>query len=174
MLNGSEEELLLAAVRHPAVVALGETGLDRLCPVSMDEQLRVFRLHVALSEQYAKPLVIHCVRCQDLLLAERRSVRARMPWAWHGFRGNAVQLLQLARHGLFFSFGSRFHDDALCACPADRLLLETDDSDTPLADIYTRVAALRRLSVAQLLEQVKRNARSFLGRSSSSFPSLCP
>lgn len=167
LLDGEEHRLLLDAVRHPAVVALGETGPDRLSTVPMDEQLRVFRLHIALSEQYAKPLVIHCVHAQDMLLAERRSARSVMPWAWHGFRGNAVQLGQLVRHGFFFSFGPRHNEEAVRHCPADRLLLETDNSNVSIAEVYTRVAYLRGLSVARLDDLVRLNAECFFGRRDS-------
>ncbi len=138
---------LAQAVRHPDVVAVGEAGLDRLQGADNAVQQAAFRRQVILSEEVGKPLVLHCVRAVDEVLAVRRETRARQPWIWHGFRGGARQLEQLAAHGFCFSFGSRFREEALVACPPEYLLLETDEQPfSTLPPLYARVAELRGLT----------------------------
>ncbi len=149
---------LAQAVRHPDVVAVGEAGLDRLQGPAPAVQQAAFRRQALLSEEVGKPLVLHCVRAVDEVLALRREVHARRPWIWHAFRGGAPQLRQLAAHGFSFSFGPRFREEALVACPPEHLLLETDDLPfSLLPPLYARVAALRGLTPEALARLQRTN-----------------
>ena len=58
---------ILAA--HPQIVAIGETGIDSIKGASIDIQIEIFKLHVNLSEQYKKPLIIHCVKSFNEIIA---------------------------------------------------------------------------------------------------------
>lgn len=146
------------------LLAIGESGLDRLCSTPYDLQLQVFREEVALSEELRKPLFLHCVRAIDDVLRLRRELGARQPYIWHGYRGHALQLRQLLPHGFYFSFGFRHDREALIACPPDRLLLETDDDTLhPIADLYAEVAQLRGISLEQLVTQMHRNFHTLFG-----------
>lgn len=139
-------------------IAIGESGLDRMCDTPYDLQLEVFREEVKLSEEVQKPLFLHCVKAIDDVLAIRREMNARQPWIWHGFRGNAHQLQQLLPYGFWFSFGIRFNEEALAACPQDRLLLETDEDTThPIGELYERVAKLRNIPLESLVMQMHEN-----------------
>ena len=154
------------------LLAIGESGLDRLCDTPYDLQLQVFREEVSLSEELQKPLFLHCVRAIDDVLRIRKELNARQPWIWHGYRGNAKQLQQLldlsSSHrgergeGLFyFSFGLKFNTEALLTCPLDRLLLETDDdTQHPIADLYAQVVQLRGISLDTLIRQMHENYRT--------------
>ena len=65
---------------------------------------------------------------------------------------------EAGKGAFYFSFGRRFNSEALVACPADRLLLETDDdTEHPIADLYAEVARLRQTSVGELTEQMNVN-----------------
>ena len=140
------------------ILAIGESGLDRLCNTPYDLQLRVFRDEVARSERLHLPLFLHCVRAIDDALCLRHESKARQPWIWHGYRGGIEQLRQLLSHGFFFSFGPNFREEALRQCPIDRLLLETDDNiSLPIADHYAEVARLRGMATDELLRQMHAN-----------------
>jgi TatD DNase family protein len=141
------------------VVALGETGLDKLCATPMELQQRVFERHIALSENVRKPLVIHLVKSVDELLACRRSLRPQMPWIIHGFRGGEVLAQQLVRHGLWLSFGEHYSEEALCAVPEEALFLETDESIVDIRSLYQRAALLRSESVSDFTEHLQDNIR---------------
>lgn len=119
---------LAVDARRPCVVAIGEAGLDRLRGGDMELQLRIFRLHARLAARLGKPLVIHCVRAYDLLLAEAARMRPR-PGSWivHGFRGKPELARQLLKAGIDISLGERHHPllpgDII---PPERLHRESD------------------------------------------------
>jgi TatD DNase family protein len=143
----------------PQVVAIGEAGLDRLIPTPIDEQEAAFAHMIALAEKHEVPLIIHCVRAFDRLLALHKAHRPAGPWVVHGFRGKPEQARQLTDAGLILSFGARYNEQTLREAPLGTFLLETDDSDLPLPELYRRVAALRGESEKQLAEATLALAR---------------
>ena len=149
----------------PSLLAIGESGLDRLCDTPYDLQLQVFREEVQRSETIEKPLFLHCVRAIDDMLHIRKELNAHQPWIWHGYRGNAQQLEQLLKlGGFYFSFGIHYNKQALLACPLDRLLLETDENTTiPIADHYAKVAHLKGISLEELVQQMHENFHTLFG-----------
>lgn len=157
----------LAAVeqllRHEQVVAVGECGIDRACTVPLPLQEQAFAAQLELAARYAKPVVLHVVHATDRLLhfAAQRPVHTR--WVVHGFSGGAATLQQLLRVGLCVSFGARFHAEAVRACPADRLFVESDaGTDRQLADTYRRIAALRGITPADLAQSMALNLNEFI------------
>lgn len=91
------------AVSSRQTVAVGETGLDSLRGPDIATQTRVFLLHAELAEKYRKPLIIHCVKQLDAILALRRRLNPSQPWIMHGFRGKPQQAVQLLRAGFYIS-----------------------------------------------------------------------
>lgn len=116
------EEIL----KDSRLVAIGETGFDKLRGPGQDVQEKEFRRHVGFSERAGVPLVIHCVKAFDRVIALRRELQPRQPWIIHGFRGGAEQARQLVRHGFVLSFGSRYNQEAFEATPEESRLRETD------------------------------------------------
>ena len=163
--DGADWEQLQRLVRLPVVRAMGEVGMDVCCTVPRDVQCEVFRRQVLLAEELRKPLFVHCVRMADEVLAVRRQTAARQPWIWHGFRGGPQQLEQFLRHGFYFSFGLRHRAESLAACPAERLLLETDEANTDIRLVYETAAALRGVSLQALLGQMQANFQALFGAS---------
>lgn len=144
-------------VRHPQVLAVGEAGLDKLADAPMDLQLEVFEYQARLADEVGKPLVIHLVRAADELLKLRRELRPAMPWIIHGFRGKAALAEEYLRHGFYLSFGEKYQTEALLATPADRLLIETDESVVPIEELYLRAAAVRGMCSEELHKIVSAN-----------------
>jgi TatD DNase family protein len=132
---GSAVEELLA---HPTVVGVGETGLDyyrKLSPV--EDQRRVFRSHIALSRETAKPLVVHVRDAwEDALsiLDDEQAERVVL----HCFSGDAARAAEAARRGYFLSFagnvtypGAQGLRDTARSMGSDRMLVETDSPFLP-------------------------------------------
>ncbi len=142
-------------------IAIGECGLDGLRGPSMEVQEKVFLEQIALSEQYEKPLVIHCVKAIDRLLQLRRKQHPAMPWMFHGFRGKPQQLHSLLDAGFFVSFGFRFNEESLQLCPLERLMLETDEGERPIAELYNNVAEVRGIDVSSLCIAMAENYLAF-------------
>ena len=147
-------------VRHPQVLAVGEAGLDKLISVSLYSQTDALRYQADVAEAIDKPLILHLVKATTELLVLKRELNPRVPWIVHGFRGKAQLALDLVRHGLYLSFGARYQEEALRQMPADRLFLETDESDSTISDLYERAALVRGVTCDELVETVSRNVRS--------------
>ena len=125
------------AAAHPAVLAIGETGLDRLRGADLDRQTAILRHHIDLSERLHKPLVLHIVRAYPEIITLKRQLRPTQPWVIHGFRGKPALARQLLDAGFYLSLGERFNPDTAPIIPADRLLIETDESLTPITTLAT-------------------------------------
>lgn len=121
-------DYVLALAQSPQVVAIGETGLDKLRGPSLEKQTELFVRHAHLAQQLGKPLIIHAVRTFPELIRLKRELRPSVPWIIHGFRGNATLARELLRHGFYLSYGTRNNPDAVAATPRDRRLIETDEA----------------------------------------------
>ena len=141
------------------VAAIGECGFDLLkSPATEEEQYRIFLLHAELSESLQKPLIIHLVKGQQLLLKAAKEFPHTQAWIIHGFRGKAQQAQQLLSAGTHISLGEHFNADTAATIPADRLFIESDESTMPLHDIYARIATARGCSVEELAKHITANA----------------
>jgi len=148
---------LLEHVSHPQVLAIGETGFDRLRVPDMQAQFELMKQHVMQAEVAVKPLIIHMVKAADMVLKARKMLGARGTWIIHGFRGKPQEAEQLLKAGLYLSFGEHYNVDTLRATPLDRLFLETDEATCGIQFIYNKVAADLEMDVETLKEEVKKN-----------------
>ena len=118
----------------------------------------MFLMHARLAEATHKPLIIHLVKGQQLLLKAGKELRHTQAWIIHGFRGKAQQAQQLLSAGMYLSLGEHFNTTTASTIPAERLLIESDESTIPLHDIYARIAAARECSIEELAAQTTANA----------------
>ena len=145
------------------VLALGEVGLDKLTECSYPIQIKAFEEIVSISEAYGKPLIIHCVKSVDELIAIRKKMRPALPWIMHGFRGKPQQADSLLRHGFYLSFGEHYNSQVMKEIPIERLFLETDESNVPIDELYNRAAAIRHISAEELKLAVLHNVNNVFG-----------
>jgi TatD DNase family protein len=143
---------------------IGECGLDQTISSSLDKQIIVFEHQIGLAEKYQLPLMIHCVKAYSELIAVCKTFSTRLPWIIHGFNGNVQQLEQLLKYDNFlFSFGPALlkqpdkFDPLLRMVPLSHLLLETDDSDVNIMDIYSQAVKLLGCNYNDICEQLERN-----------------
>lgn len=141
--NTPDLERLKADAAHPEVVAIGETGIDRLKGGPVDRQIEVLMVHAELSERLEKPLILHIVKGFPEIIALRRGMKPRQRWIIHGFRGKPELARELLRHGFDLSLGERFNPESAALIPDDRLWVETDTSTLPIDEIAARVASCR-------------------------------
>lgn len=145
------------------VLALGEVGLDKLTECPYPIQIKAFEEIVSISEAYGKPLIIHCVKSVDELIAIRKKMRPALPWIMHGFRGKPQQADSLLRHGFYLSFGEHYNSQVMKEIPIERLFLETDESNAPIDELYNRAAAIRHISAEELKLAVLHNVNNVFG-----------
>lgn len=147
---------------HPRVLMIGEAGIDKVnSSAPLELQVEVMREHIRLSELVRKPLIIHCVKGVDEILALRKESQATLPWILHGFRGGVEQWRQLSRAGIWVSIGLRYNEQLIQALPANHLLLESDDT-RELDVVYKQVAAATNTDEATLRHTVANNIRYIL------------
>ena len=147
------------------LIAIGETGFDKLRGASEELQRRAFEEQISVSEERRKPVVIHCVRAWDELFASYKKLKPLMPWLIHGFRGNIELAGQLLSKGFYLSFWFDFilrPESALLlrSLPKDRIFLETDGADVDIREIYKKVAGDLDISVDELKLVIQENFNS--------------
>ncbi len=153
---------LKEACRQKHIIAIGECGIDRACPVNFQVQEEIFKKQIRFSETFMLPLVIHCVRAYPDLIRIRKTTKAVQPWIIHGYSGNQQQTQQLTGHNFYFSIGEKgmlgkSAKDRLGQIPLDHLFLETDESDWSIAKIYFFAAQILEIGEETLVDQIFRN-----------------
>ncbi len=119
------------------VVAVGETGLDFFRRWSDPERQRsLFRSHLELASRVGKPVVIHDREAHDEVVSILREHAGNFPGGvLHCFSGDIALLEAVLPLGFYISIPGTVTfrkniggvlDDVIRACPADRLLVETD------------------------------------------------
>ena len=123
------EELL----HNPRVIGVGECGLDYFRMNSpIEDQERCLKVHIAMSNEFDKPMVVHVreawpdvLRVLDEGSAERVVI--------HCFSGDAQLARECAQRGYWVSFAGNVTypknehlRQAAATLPIDRLLVETD------------------------------------------------
>lgn len=163
-LNAEDFGRLAECALHPQVLAVGETGMDALRGAPLNIQADVFLRHLQVAASVGKPVVIHSVRtAQEILAVRRKSGFVGVPLAVHGMRSNANVARLWLDAGCYLSFGARFNPAALIATPIDRLLIETDDSDTSIDQVAQLVAGTLGMPTNELIGHVINNVHRLLG-----------
>jgi TatD DNase family protein len=148
-------------IMQPGLIAIGETGLDKVCKADYQQQKLIFELHLEFAKNYHKPLIIHAVKSWNELIEYFKLTK--VPLILHGYSEGIVLTRQLINLGCNFSLGKsvlqispRFRE-AIQIIPLDSLFLETDDSLTTIIEIYQEVSAILGLSVEELKNQIYKN-----------------
>lgn len=141
------------------VAAIGECGLDMLkSPALIELQEEILKAHILLAEEVQKPLILHCVKAYDRLIALRKEMKPQQAWILHGFRGKPQQAEQLIKAGFYISLGEKFNTESAKVIPMERLFIESDESNAAIADIYAAVARAKGADIEELALQTMQNA----------------
>ena len=129
-------EQIKPRLRDPQVIAIGEVGLDFYWSREFEQaQLDAVEEQVKWSVEFQLPLMIHCRKAQNELVAILKRYKDDLPGGvFHCFTGNeleAKELLQFERFvlgiGGVLTFKKSHLPEVLPACvPLDRIVLETD------------------------------------------------
>jgi TatD DNase family protein len=172
---------LEAALARGGAVGVGECGLDAASAdagAPLERQVAVLRPQLALARRLGLPVMLHCLRAHETLLAVLGDEPLPGGGVLHSYSGSAEQVRAYAALGLHFSFAgpvtyerARKPLAAARAVPRERLLLETDAPDqTPrplrgrnepafLPAIAAAVAGALGLAVGELDALTTANAR---------------
>ncbi len=128
-------EVVEAALAHPKVVAVGETGLDfyRTGPGGRPAQEESFRWHIELAKRHDVALQIHDRDAHADVLRVLDSEGAPQRVVLHCFSGDRDFARDCLDRGFHLSFagvitfkGSTALREALAVTPLERVLVETD------------------------------------------------
>lgn len=154
-----------------SIMAIGECGLDRACNCDFDLQKNIFIKQIQLSEQYAKPLIIHAVKSYPDIIAIRKVTKAKQNWIIHGFQGNEQSAMQLLKHeGFYLSLGDVLFKNEykarqlLRVIPVERLFFETDVADRNIKDVYEKASQLSGLEMDELTNDIFNNFVKIFGK----------
>jgi len=170
--TGLLEKLAGDNKNNPNWKALGECGLDfmpdTLKKFDKNVQEKYFLQQIKDAGKYAKPLVIHCVKCFDRLLKIKKKNDNNQIWIVHGFSKNKALAQQLLDAGFYLSFGahlfkSKTNQEALRYTPMERLFLETDaQTQYDIKAIYQFAAQVKNVSLQEITKQIFYNYSTIL------------
>ena len=139
---------------QPNVKLIGECGLDHLKGEQIENQIIILETQIKLAEKLNKPLILHCVKAFSELIKIKDQLKVSVPMIIHGFNKNKALGLQLLKKDFLLSFGTAILKESSGAsqliCSTDLFFLETDDSETPIEEIYSAAAKLKNCSVDEL------------------------
>jgi TatD DNase family protein len=162
--------------RQPAVIAIGEVGLDGSNPryPPLASQIPVFERFCELSIQTGLPLVVHSRGAEERVIDVCRTFSIQRA-VFHCFTGSISALREILDNGWHVSFSGIITfprnncADAVRYTPMDRLLIETDSPylapvpmrGTPNEPALVRLvgealAAIKNIAPAALAEQIGR------------------
>jgi TatD DNase family protein len=160
--DGSDElfTLLKKNVEDPDVVAIGEAGLDKLRGPDIAKQTVIFRKQAELAIEVQKPVIIHCVKAWDEMIALYKEYKGAVPWIIHGYRGNPEQTKQLCKAGFKFSLGEHFNRESVKHIPLNSVFCETDTSDVTICKVYENISAEIGLSLNRFATLAAENIKN--------------
>jgi len=163
-LPGQVRAMLEALIKQPGLIAIGETGLDRVCTADFQQQKLLFELHLEFAENHHRPLIIHAVKSWNDLIPYLKKVK--VPFILHGYSGGTELTKQLIDLGCYFSVGKsvlkmtpRFRE-AFQLIPLTSLFLETDDSPSDIREIYQEASKILNIPLDSFKIQLNQNFKN--------------
>ena len=141
--------VLLEQYLSCSAAAVGEIGLDRWKEPLCDElRAEVFTRQLHIANELSRPVIVHCLRAWDQLLAELKDFKPfEHGMLIHAFSGSQEIMKKLVDYNAYFSIAAdalrpdreKLHQ-TLRQIPIERLLVETDSPDMlPLAEFRNYV-----------------------------------
>lgn len=176
-----EKELYLVEswLQKKRFAAIGEMGTDLYWDKTFwDQQQEAFKIQTAWAKQYKLPLVIHCRESIDETIALLEPFASpALTGVFHCFSGSVEQAKKICDLGFYLGLGgvATFKngglDTVIPHLDINRIVLETDSPylapvphrgkrNTPeyIPLIASRVAALRNISIEELMQVTYSNA----------------
>lgn len=183
--HGTSTDWIIPLLDLPAVVAVGEIGLDYYYDHSPRERQRAtFQALLEVAVQRQTPVVIHCRDAYDDCLDVLRPFGNTLPpLLVHSYTGSVEWAVKAMELDAYFSFNGivTFKNgqnvrDVLAVLPMSRVLLETDapylapaphrgkrNRPAYVAHIAERIAEERGLPLEDVAHQTTANACAFFG-----------
>ena len=132
----SDWEAVEELARHPQVIGVGETGLDRYWDFApMEVQTDYFHRHIRLARRISKPFIVHCREAESEVVSVLTGYAddELLSGIMHSFCGDASVAARCIEMGMHISFAGMLTfrsnqqlREVAATIPRDRLLIETD------------------------------------------------
>ena len=157
---------IIPAIHHQNCRAIGEVGLDRLKGPSMEIQHAMLLSQLALANELQKPVIFHLVRAWDEFYSLINS-QQHTPWIIHGFN-SPKQFPRLIQTKVFFSLGpaslqNPHMQSILSKIPLNRILFETDVTETDITQVYRDYSQATSTPLEELKAQIEQNFLAIFG-----------
>ena len=155
-------------VNSNSVIAIGETGIDKLKGPDLEIQLRVFREHVQIAEEKRLPVIVHSVKTHNEILKIKKETSSNVPWVIHNFNGSKQMAFDLIDNGFYLSLSYQIGNNKsrlsnyLKDLPIERLFLETDDYDIRIEELYILTSQKIGIELDVLKKQIVLNLKEFV------------
>ena len=131
------------------LLAIGETGLDRLMP-KYDDQKVLFHAHIELANNFDLPMIIHCVKSQNEILKILKKQHFKNKVMFHCFNGSREEAFDLIKKGRI-GIGPQLFKEMkinkyINELPLENLLLETDDSVLDINEILQKLVSFLKVT----------------------------
>ena len=170
-LTKSEIEFRLEnLISKKQIIAVGETGLDKIRGANWQTQIDVFKTHVGIAEKHKMPLIIHSVKSHNEILKLRIDLKAKVPWVIHNFTGSEQIANDLIHHGFCLSLCHHIQNsnsrisDYIQTLPLERIFFESDDFNVDIKGLYYTAAIKFEISIEELKKQISKNFESLFNR----------
>ena len=155
-------------IQNKSIIAVGETGLDKLKGADWETQKNVFRAHIKIANKYNLPLIVHSVKSHNEVLKLKIDLGSKVPWVIHHFNGSKQIALDFIHHGFYLSVSHHINNNNsklsgyLGELPINKIFLETDDFDIDIKDLYRTAAQKFNISIEKLKKQLVNNLNNLL------------
>lgn len=155
-------EIIKNHIQNEKCIAIGEIGLDKLCDIDFDLQIYIFKQQLQIAEENKIPIIIHCVRSYQEILAIRKEMKLTIPFLFHGFNKNENLLNQIIKNRCIPSFGKNLLynpnlQTIFANLSENEFFLENDGSQIPIEEIYQKAAELRNTTLEHIEVIIKQN-----------------
>lgn len=167
--------------KHEKVVAIGETGLDYFKEYSpKDIQIKVLKMHIELSKECGKPLIIHNRDSDEecLRILQENEVKDAV---FHCFGSNTEFARKVWMAGYFTSFTGtitypKAHNlrEVVEECPLDAIMIETDcpflapqkyrgktNEPAYVVEVANEIAHVKNMRFEEIASITTKNAEDF-------------
>lgn len=133
------------------LIAFGEIGLDKIHKETYEDQKKIFSELLKWKEEIAPqfPLILHCVRAFSDILNILKLHQPKCSIVFHDYNGNSEITKELLKYNVYFSLGQQLFQSnskliqGIHDIPIEKILIETDDHQRSIHDVYQRLSELR-------------------------------
>lgn len=145
------KEKFKSIIKHQSLIGFGEIGLDKIHNETYEVQKKIFSEILKWKEDIAPyfPLVLHCVRAFSDILNLLKLHQPKCSVIFHDYNGNSEITRELLKYKVYFSLGQQLFQSnskliqGIQDIPLEKILIETDDHQRSIQDVYLRLKELR-------------------------------